>query len=258
MSERELPGYTYLPPPRLSYQPSIALVPGVMQVRPPASPASPVATGAGTPGAAGTTGITGISSTTGTTGTGGTALGTVPTSALTNNNNNNNNNNNSGNVYMTSALASWNQYQYPWLQHPLLSRVITTYWEDEHTICHGVNHNGVTVVRRADNDMVNGTKLLNVTGMTRGRRDGILKNEPVRDVVKGGPMTLKGVWIPIDRARAIARQEGIEQWLYPLFIDDLHQAITLLRQQVQPQVQMPAPQLPVQSQQLIPQIHHHM
>lgn len=48
MSERELPGYTYLPPPRLSYQPSIALVPGVMQVRPPASPASPVGTGAGT------------------------------------------------------------------------------------------------------------------------------------------------------------------------------------------------------------------
>lgn len=33
------------------------------------------------------------------------------------------------------------------------------------------------MVRRADNDMVNGTKLLNVTKMTRGRRDGILKAE---------------------------------------------------------------------------------
>lgn len=42
--------------------------------------------------------------------------------------------------------------------------------------------------------MINGTKLLNVAGMTRGRRDGILKSEKVRHVVKIGPMHLKGVW----------------------------------------------------------------
>lgn len=42
--------------------------------------------------------------------------------------------------------------------------------------------------------MINGTKLLNVTGMSRGKRDGILKNEKVRVVVKVGPMHLKGVW----------------------------------------------------------------
>lgn len=45
-----------------------------------------------------------------------------------------------------------------------------------------------------DNDMVNGTKLLNVSGMSRGKRDGILKNEKARVVVKVGPMHLKGVW----------------------------------------------------------------
>lgn len=46
--------------------------------------------------------------------------------------------------------------------------------------------------------MINGTKLLNVAGMTRGRRDGILKSEKVRHVVKIGPMHLKGVWyVPI-------------------------------------------------------------
>ena len=45
-----------------------------------------------------------------------------------------------------------------------------------------------------DNHTINGTKLLNVTGMTRGRRDGILKSEKVRHVVKVGPMHLKGVW----------------------------------------------------------------
>jgi hypothetical protein len=46
----------------------------------------------------------------------------------------------------------------------------------------------------SDNHMINGTKLLNVAGMTRGRRDGILKSEKVRHVVKIGPMHLKGVW----------------------------------------------------------------
>lgn len=46
----------------------------------------------------------------------------------------------------------------------------------------------------ADNHMINGTKLLNVAGMTRGRRDGILKSEKLRNVVKIGPMHLKGVW----------------------------------------------------------------
>jgi hypothetical protein len=45
-----------------------------------------------------------------------------------------------------------------------------------------------------DNHMINGTKLLNVAGMTRGRRDGILKSEKMKHVVKIGPMHLKGVW----------------------------------------------------------------
>ena len=50
------------------------------------------------------------------------------------------------------------------------------------------------LMRLTDNHMINGTKLLNVAGMTRGRRDGILKSEKTRHVVKIGPMHLKGVW----------------------------------------------------------------
>jgi hypothetical protein len=46
----------------------------------------------------------------------------------------------------------------------------------------------------ADNNMINGTKLLNVCQMSRGKRDGILKNEKERVVVKVGAMHLKGVW----------------------------------------------------------------
>lgn len=42
--------------------------------------------------------------------------------------------------------------------------------------------------------MINGTQLLNVTRMKRGRRDGILKREKMRHVVKKGPKVLKGIW----------------------------------------------------------------
>lgn len=55
-----------------------------------------------------------------------------------------------------------------------------------------LKHTGL--IQLPDNHMINGTKLLNVAGMTRGRRDGILKSEKTRHVVKIGPMHLKGVW----------------------------------------------------------------
>lgn len=91
-----------------------------------------------------------------------------------------------------------------------------------------------------DNHMINGTKLLNVAGMTRGRRDGILKSEKIRHVVKIGPMHLKGVWyvpqprstgplygslttcrIPYDRALEFANKEKITDLLYPLFVNNI-------------------------------------
>ncbi|KAK9470546.1 uncharacterized protein V1510DRAFT_408387 [Dipodascopsis tothii] len=100
-------------------------------------------------------------------------------------------------------------------------RVTTTLWEDEGTLCFQVEAKGVCVARREDNDMVNGTKLLNVAGMTRGRRDGILKSEKQRHVVKVGAMHLKGVWIPYDRALDFANKEKIVDLLYPLFVADI-------------------------------------
>lgn len=69
--------------------------------------------------------------------------------------------------------------------------------------------------------MINGTKLLNVAGMTRGRRDGILKSEKLRHVVKIGPMHLKGVWIPFERALEFANKEKITDLLYPLFVHNI-------------------------------------
>ncbi|KAF1984321.1 hypothetical protein K402DRAFT_406012 [Aulographum hederae CBS 113979] len=100
-------------------------------------------------------------------------------------------------------------------------RVTATLWEDEGSLCFQVEAKGVCVARREDNHMINGTKLLNVAGMTRGRRDGILKSEKTRHVVKIGPMHLKGVWIPFDRALDFANKEKITESLYPLFVHDI-------------------------------------
>lgn len=68
--------------------------------------------------------------------------------------------------------------------------------------------------------MINGTKLLNVVGMSRGKRDGILKNEKGRVVVKVGAMHLKGVWIPFSRATELAEKFKILDVLYPLFAEE--------------------------------------
>lgn len=91
-------------------------------------------------------------------------------------------------------------------------------WEEEATICLVVELSGIAVTRRCDNNMINGTKLLNSAIVTRGRRDGILKGERVRHVVKVGGMEFKGVWIPFERALEMARREQVLENLYPLFI----------------------------------------
>lgn len=100
-------------------------------------------------------------------------------------------------------------------------RVTATLWEDEGTLCFQVDVKGTCVARREDNHMINGTKLLNVVGMTRGRRDGILKSEKQKHVVKIGPMHLKGVWIPYERALEFANKERITELLYPLFVHNI-------------------------------------
>ncbi|KAI8646310.1 hypothetical protein BD408DRAFT_380805 [Parasitella parasitica] len=99
-------------------------------------------------------------------------------------------------------------------------KITTNIWEDEGTNCFQVDAKGICVARRQDNDMINGTKLLNVVGMSRGKRDGILKNEKGRVVVKVGAMHLKGVWIPFERARELAAKFKILDVLFPLFADE--------------------------------------
>ncbi|KAI1617932.1 hypothetical protein EDD36DRAFT_17147 [Exophiala viscosa] len=134
-------------------------------------------------------------------------------------------------VPQTPTLPAPNQ-AYPAQQQPfdttgqiappgVKPRVTATLWEDEGSLCFQVEAKGVCVARREDNHFINGTKLLNVAGMTRGRRDGILKSEKTRHVVKIGPMHLKGVWIPFERALDFANKEKITDLLYPLFVHNI-------------------------------------
>jgi protein SOK2 len=137
---------------------------------------------------------------------------------------------NQGNVLPLPGVGGQNNMQPQYVgfdqtgQQPPMGmkpRVTATLWEDEGSLCFQVEAKGICVARREDNHMINGTKLLNVAGMTRGRRDGILKSEKIRHVVKIGPMHLKGVWIPYERALDFANKEKITELLYPLFVHNI-------------------------------------
>ncbi|KAG1136304.1 hypothetical protein G6F37_012138 [Rhizopus arrhizus] len=145
-----------------------------------------------------------------------------------NQSNNNNNNTLSWNNNLTTALPrpsrshiGYHNYNTSFTHStPQRPKLTTTVWEDEGTICYQVDAKSICVARRQDNDMINGTKLLNVVGMSRGKRDGILKNEKGRVVVKVGAMHLKGVWITFSRAKDLATKFKIFDILYPLFVED--------------------------------------
>ncbi|OAV96596.1 hypothetical protein PTTG_02788 [Puccinia triticina 1-1 BBBD Race 1] len=100
-------------------------------------------------------------------------------------------------------------------------------WDEENTYYYQVAHKGVTVGRLKGSGLVNGTKLLNLAGISRGKRDGILKNEKMRKVVKHGTMHLKGVWIAFDRAVFLAEQHHIADKIFPLLVVNLEHYVPI-------------------------------
>ncbi|GAA5953615.1 hypothetical protein JCM3765_006918 [Sporobolomyces pararoseus] len=97
----------------------------------------------------------------------------------------------------------------------------TTLWEDELTVVLSVEVNGNPVARRIDNNWINCTKLLNAAGLTRGRKDTILKSEEHRQVFRRGASNLKGVWLPYEAALRLAGQYGLLNQLYSLFAPNI-------------------------------------
>ncbi|GAB1312755.1 hypothetical protein MFIFM68171_02965 [Madurella fahalii] len=97
--------------------------------------------------------------------------------------------------------------------------VTATLWEDEGTLLFHVKVNGVSVTRREDNHMINGSKVLEVSKLSQERKNEILDAEKVRHIVLEAPGEhLVGTWIPYDRALDLANKEGITGILYPLFV----------------------------------------
>ncbi|KAJ1557063.1 hypothetical protein HK096_009307 [Nowakowskiella sp. JEL0078] len=68
-------------------------------------------------------------------------------------------------------------------------------WDDGSTKMYILQIHGHKIARRFDNHKVNGTKLLNFVGISRGKRDRILKSEQSREVVRCGSSFIKGVWL---------------------------------------------------------------
>lgn len=99
--------------------------------------------------------------------------------------------------------------------------LVRTLWEGKEVPCLQVRREGVVISRRGDNNMVNGTKLLEVAGMSRHKSNVILKKEKSREVIATGPAHFKGVWIPYHRALELANTEKITKLLHPLFVPDM-------------------------------------
>ncbi|KAL7749912.1 hypothetical protein RI367_004788 [Sorochytrium milnesiophthora] len=100
---------------------------------------------------------------------------------------------------------------------PSKNYLTTFFWDDKATLVYQLNCGSVPVCRRKDNNFVNGTKLLNISPISRGKRDSMLKHEKDRDVIKKGPFRLKGIWIPFERAIQLAGEIGIISEACPLF-----------------------------------------
>ncbi|KAJ8655444.1 hypothetical protein O0I10_008938 [Lichtheimia ornata] len=100
------------------------------------------------------------------------------------------------------------------------------YWEDQSTLCYHLDVNGILVSRRHDNDMVNGTKLLNLTGISRTRRDTILRGIENGVVIRVGPLHLKGIWIPYHSALELANGYDIMDRVRPLFVENPSEVVS--------------------------------
>lgn len=102
--------------------------------------------------------------------------------------------------------------------------VSATLWEEEGTLLfHVTTGDGLKMIRREDNHMINGSKLLDaVPGMSHDKKNKILEDEKVKHAVLEAPSyDLLGTWIPFDRALDLANREGITELLYPIFVNNL-------------------------------------
>lgn len=80
------------------------------------------------------------------------------------------------------------------------------YWREENTLLYQIECDGQTISRRLDNDLVNITKIMNSMGITKRKRDTLMRFES-RDVHISCSFDKRGIWIPLKRAEEIISRQ---------------------------------------------------
>ncbi|KAJ3240475.1 hypothetical protein HDU81_003616 [Chytriomyces hyalinus] len=80
---------------------------------------------------------------------------------------------------------------------------------------------GTPILRRVDNGMVNASQLLHAGGMhSNQEKSVVLSLERVKKRFRRAESSLRGTWIPLNRARELARTVGLEQRLNVFLSDE--------------------------------------
>ncbi|KAK5671711.1 hypothetical protein BDV3_000937 [Batrachochytrium dendrobatidis] len=76
-----------------------------------------------------------------------------------------------------------------------------------------------SVMRRREDSWINATHVLKVAGIEKGRRTKILEKEvhhEMHEKIQGGYGKYQGTWIPLDRAKMLAAQFGVDDIIAPI------------------------------------------
>jgi hypothetical protein len=90
---------------------------------------------------------------------------------------------------------------------------------------------GIPIMIRKGDSYVNATQILRAAGLPKPARTKVLEREVTRGVhekVQGGYAGSQGTWIPLESARMLAQQYGIEEDVAPLFDYDMDSGVAEL------------------------------
>ncbi|KAE8209727.1 hypothetical protein CF327_g6327 [Tilletia walkeri] len=91
-------------------------------------------------------------------------------------------------------------------------------WAYTLPLAQGASQYSPPMTRRVDNSYVNATRLLQLTALNPNQKTKELMVQPTI-VMRGGLNNIQGTWVPLERARAIAKKYDIEQDIAPILFD---------------------------------------
>ncbi|KAE8192809.1 hypothetical protein A4X06_0g6169 [Tilletia controversa] len=107
----------------------------------------------------------------------------------------------------------------------------------------GESQYGPPMTRRVDNDYVNATRLLQLTRLNPSQRARELAVQPTI-IIRGGLNNIQGTWVPLERAKELAKRYEIEQILEPILFDPDQAPKDFVDERQHPQHTAPKRKLP--------------